>query len=148
MAVELDCTCGERFAVAAALAGLFVRCRACGASVPVPRADGTLPARPVAPPPPPPPAPPAPAPARTRAPSATDLKLTSGPADPQEASRATDTQDETGWFSGGVIGGLSLIVLSVVWLGIGLALDRLFIYPIILFFVGVGTLIKGAIDNK
>lgn len=48
MSVEVICECGERLAVAAALAGLSVRCRACGKSVPVPRPDGRSPPKPAA----------------------------------------------------------------------------------------------------
>lgn len=153
IALEVDCACGERLAVAAALAGLTVRCKACGASVPVPRADGTLPPRPaprpaaVPPPPPPPTAPPKPK-TLPPAPTGTDLKRSSGVHDPQAVAAAPDEQSQEGWFNGGVIGGLGLVLLSVVWLGVGLALDRLFFYPIILFFIGVGTIIKGGITNR
>jgi predicted lipid-binding transport protein (Tim44 family) len=97
-----------------------------------------MPPRPVqpsaAPAPPPPPT----------APTAADLKKSSGSYDPA----ATAPEKEEGWLSGGMLGGLGAMFVGAVWLAIGLALDRLFIYPIIIFVIGVGTFIKGWLDNK
>ncbi len=47
----------------------------------------------------------------------------------------------------GIIGGLGIIALAIIWLVVGLAADRLFFYPIILLIVGIFALIKGVFDN-
>src|SRR4051812_507147 len=110
MPLEVDCHCGQRFSVSEALAGFSVHCRACGSSVAVPRLGGTAPAPPTVAQPQaaaraPAPSPPAPAPSST-APSATELK---GASSSYDSSPPAQEQEE-GWFSGGVIGGLGLIL--------------------------------------
>lgn len=62
---------------------------------------------------------------------------------------------EEGFFSeeqkgikSGVLGGLVMILISVVWFFGGLAADIIFYYPPILFCIGVFALIKGAIEGN
>lgn len=55
--LTLACACGREYTLLPALAGLTVVCKSCLKPLPVPRADGSVPALP--PPPPPPPAAPA-----------------------------------------------------------------------------------------
>ncbi len=53
---------------------------------------------------------------------------------------------EPGWFgsmNSGVAGGLLMIVIAVVWFGLGLMADRIFFYPPILVIIGIGSIIKG-----
>lgn len=47
-----------------------------------------------------------------------------------------------------MIGGLGLILVAVIWLIVGLALGWLFYYPIIMFVIGVGTLIKALLNKE
>ena len=42
-----------------------------------------------------------------------------------------------------IIGGVLLMIVASVWLCAGLAADRLFIYPIIMFIGGVASVVKG-----
>ncbi len=125
--------------MAAALGGWFVRCRACGASVPVPRADGTLPTRPVAPPPPATPLSPS-----SHTPAREDRKL------PDEAfeSPLTHTPNDEIWLSGGAVVGLGLIALALVWLVGGLALGVLYFGSIFMLFAGLATFVTGVLTNR
>jgi hypothetical protein len=48
----------------------------------------------------------------------------------------------------GVLGGVVMIVIAVVWFFAGLAADRIFFYPPILFVIGLYALIKGIADGN
>lgn len=48
--------------------------------------------------------------------------------------------------NGGILGGLAAMVIAVVWFVVGLAADRIFIYPPILFILGLIGLIKGLVS--
>jgi hypothetical protein len=53
---------------------------------------------------------------------------------------------EDGWFgstNSGVIGGVLMILIAVGWFIAGLAADRIFIYPPILFVIGLVAMVKG-----
>jgi hypothetical protein len=53
---------------------------------------------------------------------------------------------EQGWFgsfSSGVVGGLLMIIIAVVWFSLGFAAGRIFFYPPILFFIGLASIFKG-----
>jgi hypothetical protein len=43
----------------------------------------------------------------------------------------------------GMLGGIAMIAIALVWFFVGLAADRIFFYPPILFVIGVYALIKG-----
>jgi hypothetical protein len=58
---------------------------------------------------------------------------------------------EQGWFgslNAGVIGGLLMILIAVVWFVAGLAAGIIFFYPPILFVLGIVALVKGATGSK
>lgn len=58
---------------------------------------------------------------------------------------------EEGWFGSidsGMIGGLLMIVIAVVWFGLGLAAGRIFFYPPILLVIGVISMIKGMFGGE
>jgi hypothetical protein len=48
----------------------------------------------------------------------------------------------------GVVGGVLMIVASLVWFFVGLAANRIFFYPIALFGMGVYGVIKGIADGN
>jgi hypothetical protein len=54
---------------------------------------------------------------------------------------------EEGWFgstNSGIIGGILMIVIAVVWFVVGyFAADRIFFYPPILFVIGLLSIVKG-----
>jgi hypothetical protein len=56
-----------------------------------------------------------------------------------------------GWFgnvNAGILGGLIMMVIAIVWFFGGLAFNILFFYPPILFIVGIAAFIKGILDNR
>jgi hypothetical protein len=57
---------------------------------------------------------------------------------------------EEGWFgsaNAGVVGGLLMILIAVVWFVAGLAAGYIFFYPPILFVIGIIAFIKGLSGN-
>jgi hypothetical protein len=57
---------------------------------------------------------------------------------------------ERGWFgsmNAGIVGGLLMILIAVVWFVVGLAFGIIFFYPPILAVIGVIAIIKGAVDS-
>jgi hypothetical protein len=48
----------------------------------------------------------------------------------------------------GVLGGVIMIVIAVVWFFLGLAADRIFFYPPVLFCIGLYALIKGMAEGN
>lgn len=94
-----------------------------------------------APPPPPPPMRPQPV-AWNHAPAAIAAPV---PARGQ-SRRQPRVTFEDGWFgsvNGGVIGGVLMIVVAVVWFVVGMAAGTIFFYPPILFVIGAIAVIKG-----
>jgi hypothetical protein len=58
---------------------------------------------------------------------------------------------EEGWFgsmNAGVIGGVIMMVIAVVWFVVGLHLGWIFFYPPILFIIGIGAFIKGLVGHS
>ena len=63
---------------------------------------------------------------------------------PPQRPSPTRTQPQFGTTAAGIRGGLAMMVISVIWFVIGLALlNHFFIYPVILFFVGLIAFVKG-----
>ena len=63
-----------------------------------------------------------------------------------EKARGPSVSFEQGWFgstNAGVLGGLLMILIAVVWFVLGLAINRIFIYPLILLVIGAIAVIKG-----
>lgn len=153
--IQFTCpTCMTVLQVDANLAGKLSACP-CGAHVPVPHANGPLgipaadpfgfPAsnqigvQPVAlqssiPPPQ------VTSPYRSTGTSATKPRKRK-----RRKAAATQTSGNS-IFEGEIIGGIAMMVGAVVWFVVGLAAGYIFFYPPILFFIGLGTLIKGLID--
>ncbi|HMJ69103.1 MAG TPA: hypothetical protein VK508_09410 [Cyclobacteriaceae bacterium] len=48
----------------------------------------------------------------------------------------------------GVLGGIAMIAIALVWFFVGLAADRIFFYPPVLFVIGIYALIKGLADGN
>jgi hypothetical protein len=55
---------------------------------------------------------------------------------------------EKGILGSGVLGGMLAMIIAVVWLVVGLMNDRLFIYPPVLFVVGLVATIKGMVGGE
>lgn len=69
--------------------------------------------------------------------------------------RAAAESEEGGTFApekkgikAGVLGGVVMMVIAAVWFFAGLAADRIFFYPPVLFVIGVYALIKGISDGN
>ena len=95
--------------------------------------------------------------------------LTVVPADPQtqkevdeefkryilarRAAEAQRTGNKAGFFGpggirSGMLGGVAMMALAAVWLVVGLMLEHIFIYPVILFIVGLVAFIRGIITGN
>lgn len=48
----------------------------------------------------------------------------------------------------GVLGGLIMILIAVVWFFGGLAIDRIFFYPPVLLVIGIVAIVKGAAEGN
>lgn len=48
-----------------------------------------------------------------------------------------------GSFNSGIAGGFLMIVIAVVWFGLGLLADRIFFYPPILLLAGIVSIVRG-----
>jgi len=56
-----------------------------------------------------------------------------------------------GWFgsiNGGVLGGVLMIFIAVVWFVLGMMADRIFFYPPILLIVGLVAIVKGLFAGR
>jgi hypothetical protein len=95
--------------------------------------------------------------------------LTVVPADPQtqkevdeefkryilarRAAEAKPTSANAGFFGpggirSGMLGGIAMMAFAAVWLVVGLMLEHIFIYPLILFIVGLVAFIRGIITGN
>jgi hypothetical protein len=66
----------------------------------------------------------------------------------EEESSSGSFAPEKAGIKKGVIGGIIMIVIALVWFFAGLAADRIFFYPPILFVIGLYALIKGIVDGN
>lgn len=70
----------------------------------------------------------------------------------EKAATAEETQGgftlEKKGIRGGMMGGIVMMVIAAVWFFAGLAADRIFFYPPVLFVIGVYALIKGMADGN
>ena len=152
----IRCACGERVDTSESPSINGVFCPACGATL-----ESTQPASPAA----------------EATHSFTDSRskvppeepLTVVPADPQtqkeideefkryilskRAAEAQRTSNNAGIFGpggirSGMLGGVAMVAFAIVWFIVGLMFERIFIYPVILFIVGVIAFIRGAITGN
>jgi hypothetical protein len=145
MPIDLTCTCGRALVLRDELAGKVIRCPECQAELAVPAATAirtapepvldVLPAGPAAEPTavqaaaPPPPSP--------RRMNPRDGNFTPPPSGARSGSGF-------GSINAGVGGGLLMMVVAVIWFVVGLlAIDRIFIYPPILFIIGLVAFFRG-----
>lgn len=170
MPIPVACGCGKKLRIKDELAGRKIRCPECKAVVPV-RApersaedealdvllsespDDERPA---------PPAEPEPAPEPVSARDSEGYGVQAPPATPpvpkpklppsvkkvkKESSRGAPLVTfEEGWFgsvNSGVLGGLLMMVIAAVWFFLGLAANRIFFYPPVLFVIGFISILKG-----
>ena len=56
------------------------------------------------------------------------------------------SKNENTIFEGEIMGGIAMMLGAIIWFVGGLAFGITFIYPPILFLIGLGSLIKGLID--
>jgi hypothetical protein len=71
----------------------------------------------------------------------------------KRAAEAQRTSNNAGIFGpggirSGMLGGVAMVAFAIVWFIVGLMCDRIFIYPVILFIVGVIAFIRGAITGN
>lgn len=170
MPIPLDCDCGRSFRVKDQLAGRKIRCPECSnvLAVPLPEAaleveeeaTASLLAEEES----------VPAARRRRAreePSESDaIQQRPSPRPPRPAPpRATTAAKkrrpktrggprvafEQGWFgslNAGVIGGLLMMLIAVIWFVAGLAMNIIFFYPPILLVIGLIAMIKGLAGGR
>ena len=48
----------------------------------------------------------------------------------------------------GVLGGLVMILIAIVWFFAGLAVDRIFYYPSVLLIIGIVAIVRGAVEGN
>jgi hypothetical protein len=69
-----------------------------------------------------------------------------------ERARRQSTADSGGegfgTINAGVVGGIFMMIVAVIWLGLGLMADRLFFYPPVLFVLGFIAMIKGLVGGR
>jgi hypothetical protein len=161
--IPVSCSCGRALKIKDELAGKKVRCPACRNVVQVPQPNQDPedeimqmllsdsedePAPPSSPEPPEPEGIKAEAPQRASPPSPPPSlpkkKPEKKPREPER--RQPRVVFEEGWFgsvNSGVIGGLLMMVIAVVWFVLGLMANRIFFYPPILLVIGLISMIKG-----
>jgi hypothetical protein len=161
MPIPMTCACGRSLRIKDEFAGRRAKCPGCGTvlHVPLPEVNDeeepleVLPAEPPAAeappreairaePPPPEPAPPRPSSPKRRNPRRDEPRDLPR----EERKRAPAVAFEEGWFgsiNSGVVGGLLMIIIAVVWFVLGLMADRIFFYPPILLVIGLIAIIKG-----
>jgi len=73
----------------------------------------------------------------------------------QEQKLVESEVQETGFFAPeqkgmkkGIVGGVIMIAISLVWFFGGLAVDRIFFYPPVLLIIGVIAIVKGAAEGN
>jgi hypothetical protein len=159
MPIPLTCTCGRSLKLRDELAGKKIRCPECAAvlGVPVPKVapakEDILVAEAVdeeydrrtalrAEPPPPRRSGSHDAPSRSR--KRASLRYSE---DPRRDRNSSFGGALSGTGNAGVLGGLLMILIAVVWFVGGAALGVWFIYPPILFVIGIVAIIRGAVSG-
>ena len=73
----------------------------------------------------------------------------------EAASRAQAESSSGGFFAAerrgigaGVLGGVIMILIAVVWFVLGLMANRIFFYPPILFCIGIFAIVKGLLEGN
>jgi hypothetical protein len=165
MVIPLECSCGQSYQIKDDLAGRRVRCPGCQQvlSVPAPEpereteadtyrladdsvdaATGIQTKTPEA------------RPGSAYDPEVPPIHPARNPTQvpPRERSRQDEGPRivfEEGWFgsvNSGVIGGVLMILIAVVWFFGGLAVGVIFFYPVILLMIGVFSIIKGLFGGE
>src|SRR5262245_57953452 len=148
MSISVACSCGKKYRVKEALAGKKIRCADCAELIKVPVLvpdddaefdEFALP------------------------PAADDGEEDEPSLPPQVKRRSKTTEREVtsdrperqrvlkqGWFestNGGVLGGILMMLIAVVWFVVGLAAGRIFFYPPILLIIGFIAFCKGLFNR-
>lgn len=73
----------------------------------------------------------------------------------RQTARIQQEQKESSYFTPeqkgmkkGVLGGLIMILIAVVWFFGGLAINRIFFYPPVLLVIGIVAIVKGAVEGN
>jgi hypothetical protein len=164
MPISLKCACGRALRAKDELAGRKVRCPQCSAVLNVPQAARKQPAReeildaellepPVR----------AAAPPVARASDSYAAETGAGDEPrpvrrpkpptfrPRKPRRQPKVAFERGWFgstNSGVVGGILMMVIAVVWFVLGLMAGWLFYYPPVLLVIGLIAMIKGLMSER
>jgi hypothetical protein len=150
MSISVACSCGKKYRVKETLAGKKIRCADCAELIKVPQevmdddaefdefgdlqpaardreeSEASLPPR-----------------AKRRS------KTTKGDVTADKPARQKLLQK--GWFestNGGVLGGILMNLIAVVWFGAGLAGGRIFFYPPVLLIIGIVAVCKGLFNRE
>ncbi|MFO0968178.1 MAG: hypothetical protein U0793_21695 [Gemmataceae bacterium] len=172
MSIAFACDCGRPLRVKEQLAGRKVRCPDCGSACPVPaatksaedeafqaflddetdagakldRAETRRTAEAIRATPPPPQAPPQPPPLQPAPPPPRSRKKEWDTSRSKKVSRDLRREDDGPRgvaVHPEILAGVGMMVGALVWFFAGLAADRIFIYPPILFCLGIGAIIRG-----
>jgi hypothetical protein len=151
MPISITCECGKKYRVKDTLAGKKIRCADCSEvlKIPVPVKEevldeevfDALPANPedeeeeLAPLPP--------KMVKRRSKVTTREVERDSP-----APRKTREKGGFGTTNSGVLGGVLMIILAIVWFVGGLFADRIFFYPPILLIIGIVAVIKGLVNAE
>jgi hypothetical protein len=134
MPIQLTCACGQKMQVKEEHAGKRTKCPACGVLLDIPLANTSMQAH-----------------------EAPDDPPYDEEAKPRRKRKATDDAAvkgesggvfsmEKGMASSGIIVGILLMVGAAVWFVAGLAFDRIFFYPPIMFIIGIVAVSKGILN--
>lgn len=158
MPIALSCSCGRALNVKDELAGKKIRCPACKDILTVPATEDDLVLEAM--------------PADEEEPRGRSSRRAAIQAEPptrrreeeepppkkKRPKRSRDIQRrgpsvtfEQGWFgsiNAGVIGGLLMILIAVIWFVGGLMFGYIFFYPPILLVIGIIAIVKGGLGNN
>ncbi len=150
MPISIACSCGKSYRVKETLAGKKIRCADCAEliKVPVQVADDDAEFDEFGP----------------LQPAADDREESEPSLPPRVKRRSNPTKQDVrsdqparqkllkkGWFestNGGILGGVLMMLIAVVWFVAGLAAGRIFFYPPILLIIGFVAVCKGLFNSE
>lgn len=161
MPIAFQCNCGRSLNVKESLAGKKIRCPECQSilAVPAKEIDGDLPMEVLA---------------DDEEPVRRSASRAAIQAEPKPRRREDEHDEEPpirkrskrsrsikkreplvtfepGWFgsiNSGIVGGVLMVLIAVIWFVVGLMGGIIFFYPPVLFIIGFIAIVKGALDNN
>lgn len=74
-------------------------------------------------------------------------KMDEAPAPTSKRAVGEDAGLEAKMFSSGMLGGVAAMVVAVIWFCVGWSAGTIFLYPPVMFFCGLGAVIKAACEK-